>query len=143
MSSEKSMKTVGTGLKIRQPAKAFGIQKKPFNLEIPTAAQKFRGTAPLIAQQAHRLTRFGDSRKSSNIQSFVNVKRAMKPVAVSTVIIVKTVCQVAALLNFSKQNTGANFVNCSSGDEKEVVLMDRNMIETGLYGTAADRIPNL
>ena len=68
--TQQSVETVRAGLKICQTAEAFSIQKKSFNLKIPAATQQFRGTATLIAQQAHRrgsetAVRFATSRALS------------------------------------------------------------------------------
>ena len=109
--TQQSVETVRAGLKICQTAEAFSIQKKSFNLKIPAATQQFRGTATLIAQQAHRLARFGDGREICHFQSFVDMERPKISFPVTAAIIVKAVSQVAALLDFSEQNTGTLLVS--------------------------------
>lgn len=141
--TQQSVETVRAGLKICQTAEAFSIQKKPFNLKIPAATQQFRGTATLIAQQAHRLARFGDGREICHFQSFVDMKRPKISFPVTAAIIVKAVSQVAALLDFSEQNTGTDFMNRSCRNKEEVILMNGNMVKTALYRAAADCIANL
>ena len=62
---------------------------------------------------------------------------------VTAAIIVKAVSQVAALLDFSEQNTGTDFMNRSCRNKEEVILMNGNMVKTALYRAAADCIANL
>ena len=127
--TEQDMEAVGARAVIGERAETLGIKKKTFHLKIPAAGEKLGGAARTVTQETHRLAGFGRGGKLCDRKRFINMQGAGLTVFIRTVVIIEAIGQVAVLLNFGKQDTSSDFMNCACGNIEKVIRLNGNMVE--------------
>ena len=130
------MEAIAVCLEICQIPMNLCIQKQSLNLKILTASQQLACAATFVLEHSHRLTRSGRSRQFRNIHRLINVKLTFIARFIDSVIVIETIGQIAAFLNFGNQNARANRVNRPCFNIKNIILVHCHMVEIMPDGSA-------
>ena len=127
--AKQCMETVLSGLVTNQFSLYFRIQKEPLNLEILTSCKQFRSISRFITEYPEWLPRRSTALHVHHIQGSFNMQRTFCSVLINTVIIIKAIGDITALLYLYNQASCPYCMDCSRFYEKQVIFLHRDMVE--------------
>ena len=136
------------GFRIRpvgNPLAALRIHDHPVYFKVSAPAQEFFCHSPAIAQHPQGLPGLRSGMKIRHIQGFFQVQRTLLSVFIYPVIVIETVSQVAALLNFRNQYSGSQGVDGAGLHIEHIVRPDRHPLQilhkAAVLGGGTDGFP--